>query len=130
MKFSDCLVTHWLQMTSTFFLIVRICHNHFKCNCLKNKKLLLNCLRHFWNLHQILNNLNKRESSSLINFPNYRLTKTLLDQCLKSHVTQHHSKTILLKISKHLRILHDSTSIIFLITLGKIELQNVSVSNM
>ena len=78
-------LTHWLQMTSHSFVIVRICHNQFKCNCLKDKK---------------------------------------------STVIQHHSTAILLKSSKHLRNLHGNTCIIFLITLGKIELQNVSVNNM
>ena len=41
-------------MTSIFFNIVRICNSRFKCTYLKNEKLFLNFLFHFWSLHQIL----------------------------------------------------------------------------
>ena len=40
-------------------LIVRIWKSQFKCNYVKNEKLLLDFLFHFWNLHQILNILRK-----------------------------------------------------------------------
>ena len=46
-------------MGSILLKIVRICHSQFKCNYLKNEKLFLNFLFHFWNLHQILNILTK-----------------------------------------------------------------------
>ena len=42
------------------FKIVRICYSQFKYNYLKNQKLFLNFLFHFWNLHQTLNILEKR----------------------------------------------------------------------
>ena len=47
-------------MTSILFGIVRICSSQFKCNYLKNGKLFLNCLLHFWNLHQILKILKRK----------------------------------------------------------------------
>ena len=64
------------------------CHNQSKSNCLKNKNIFLNFLLHFWNLHQILNNLKKWPSSNVIYFRNYRLSKTWLGQCLKSPITE------------------------------------------
>ena len=117
-------------MTSIFFEVVRICHNQFKCNCLKTKKCFLNFLLHFWNLHQILIILKKWRLSEVVHFRNYRLPNIWLDQCLKSPVTEHPSKIILLKVSKHLQNLHGSSSTIFFMTLGKLELENVCVSNM
>ena len=47
-------------MASIPFKVVRICNSQFKCNYLKNEKLFLNFLLHFWNLHQILNILKKK----------------------------------------------------------------------
>ena len=40
--------------------VVRICNSQFKCNYLKNKKVFLNFLFHFCNLHQFLRVLKKR----------------------------------------------------------------------
>ena len=47
-------------VTNILLKILRICHSEFKCKYLKNKKLFLNVLFHFSNLHQILNLLKKR----------------------------------------------------------------------
>ena len=124
------VLTHWLQMTSTFSVIVRICRNQFKCNCLKKKKSILDFLLHFSNLHKMLNNLKNWRPAEGIYFRNYRIPKTWLDQFLKSPVTKNSSTLIILKISTHLRSLHDSTFIKFFITLGEIEFENVSVRNM
>ena len=41
-------------MPSIVFEIARICHSQFKFNYLKNEKILINFLFHFWNLHQII----------------------------------------------------------------------------
>ena len=129
MKSSDSLLIYWLQMTSIFSVTVRICRNQFKCNCLRNKNLYHNFLLHFWRLHQILNNFKRWGPSYLVYFRNYILPKTWLGKYLKSPVTEPPSTVVLLKISKHLRNLHDSTSIILFIPLGKIEFENGSVSN-
>ena len=53
-KSYDCLLIHWVQMTSILFVIVRSYGNQFKCNYLWNKKLVLNFLLYLPNLHQIL----------------------------------------------------------------------------
>ena len=44
------LLTHWLRMKSILFLIQTIQRYQFRCSYLRNKKLFLNCWRHFWNL--------------------------------------------------------------------------------
>ena len=44
-------------MASIPLKIVRIHNSQFKCNYLKNERIFLNFLFHFWNLHQILNAL-------------------------------------------------------------------------
>ena len=46
-------------MTSFLFFIGRIHGKQFECNYLRNKKLFLNLLLHFWNLHQFLDFLKK-----------------------------------------------------------------------
>ena len=48
-----------------FFRIVTNCGNQFKCNHLKNKKIFLNVLLHYWNLHSILNFVKKDDPQSL-----------------------------------------------------------------
>ena len=40
-KYYNCLLTHWLSMTSILFLIETIYWNIFSCNYLKNKKLFV-----------------------------------------------------------------------------------------
>ena len=42
-------------MASILLNIGTICNSQSQCNYLKNEKLFLNFLFHFWNLHQILN---------------------------------------------------------------------------
>ena len=63
-------LTHWLQMASILFKVVRICNSQFKSNYLKNEKRLINLLFHFWNLHQSLNILEKTWFWSLMYFRN------------------------------------------------------------
>ena len=46
----ECFLAHWLPMKSFLFLIETIKRYQFSCNYLRNKKLLLNFLLHFWNL--------------------------------------------------------------------------------
>ena len=43
-KSKNCLLTHWLPMTSILFLIEAFYYNVFRCSYLKNKKLFLNYL--------------------------------------------------------------------------------------
>ena len=46
-------------MASILFNIAGICNSQIKCNYLKNGKIFVNFLFHFWSLHQILNILKK-----------------------------------------------------------------------
>ena len=47
-KYYDCLLTHWLSMTSILFLIETIYCNIFRCNYLRNKKTFSNFFLAFW----------------------------------------------------------------------------------
>ena len=59
-KYSDCFLTHWLPMTSIFFLIETSYCNIFRCIYLRNKKLFLNFFLHFANLDSILKIFKKK----------------------------------------------------------------------
>ena len=59
-KSSGCFLTQWVPMATNLFNIAKIFKSQFKRNYLKNEKLFLNFLFHFWNLHQILNILKKK----------------------------------------------------------------------
>ena len=52
-KSEDCLLTHWLPKTSIPAAISRIFCNNFKRFYLKNRRLFLDFLFHFWNVHKI-----------------------------------------------------------------------------
>ena len=65
-----CLLTHWLPMRSIPLGILGICRSLFKCKYLKNEKLFLNLLFHWWNLHQILNIFGKKIIVRVNVFPN------------------------------------------------------------
>ena len=58
--------------------VVRICNSQFKCNYLKNKKLFLNFLFDFWNLHQILKILREKMIIIANVFPKYQTVKILV----------------------------------------------------
>ena len=59
-KSSDCLLTHWLPMTSILFLTEAIYCNIFRCNYLRNEKNFRNFFLHFLNLDSILNIFKKK----------------------------------------------------------------------
>ena len=65
-------------MASILFKFVRICNSQFKCNYLKNKKVFLNIMFHFWNLHQILNILKKKMIVIANEFPKLQTLKILV----------------------------------------------------
>ena len=65
-------------MKSFLFKIVRICNSQFKYNYLKNEKLFLNFLLHFWNLHQSLNILTKRMMVIANVFPKLQAVEMLV----------------------------------------------------
>ena len=57
-------------MASILFIVVRISDSEFKCNYVKNEKIVLNFLFDFWNLKQILNILEKKMMVIANIFPN------------------------------------------------------------
>ena len=60
-QFSDCLLTHWLPMTSILFLTDAIYCNIFRCNYLRNEKIFLNFVfLDFLNLDWILSIFEKK----------------------------------------------------------------------
>ena len=72
----DWLLTHWLLMKCILLFKATISWYQFTSNYLRNKKLFLNFLLHFWNLSKILNPLKERDDlNSFLNFRNYRLRK-------------------------------------------------------
>ena len=59
-KYYDCLLTHWLSMTSILFLIETIYCNIFRCNYLTKKKTFSDPFLHFANLDTNLKISKKR----------------------------------------------------------------------
>ena len=55
-----------------------ICRNQFKCSYVENKKVLLNFLLYFWNLHQILNILKQKMTLIVYVFPKLQTAKDLV----------------------------------------------------
>ena len=66
---SDFFLTHWLPMTSFPATIWRNFCNNLKRYYLKNGNFFLDFLLHFWNVHKILNHLQKRMSVLAQLFP-------------------------------------------------------------
>ena len=62
-------------MVSVLLKIVRIWHSQLKGNYLKDEKLFLNILFHFWNLHQILNILKEKMIVIARGFPKLQTVK-------------------------------------------------------
>ena len=60
LKSWNSLLTQWLPSTSIPVAICRISSNNFKRSYLRNEKLFLDFLLHFWNIHQVLNTLIKK----------------------------------------------------------------------
>ena len=65
-------------MESMLFKIVRICNSKLKFHYLRNRKLFLYFSFHFWNLHQILNILQKRMIVVANIFPKLETVKILV----------------------------------------------------
>ena len=86
-KFQDCLLTHWLPISSVLFLIGTISMQSIQMQLSKKKNFFLKFFHHFLNLDKFLNILKKKIWRSLLmHFRNYRLRKTLLDKCLRGLV--------------------------------------------
>ena len=82
--------------------MARICDSEFKCNYVKNKKLVLNFLFNFWNLHEILNILKKKMMVIANIFPNLQTLKMLVRPLSKKRrfrkrlVSQHVKVSVIL----------------------------------
>ena len=72
-------------MTSIFFVISRMYLNQFKRNYLKNKKLFLNFLLHFWNHHQFLNIFKLKMVLIADAFPKLGTSKVMVRIMSKKH---------------------------------------------
>ena len=71
-------------MTSILFVIVTICRNQFRCNYLKISRLFPNIFLNIWNLHQILNILNKKMTLSAYVIWKLQTPKVMVTQTSKS----------------------------------------------
>ena len=124
------MLTYWLPMTSILFWVVRNCYSWFKSNYLKNEFFYsISCS--VCGIYIKFSTISKKRwSSSLIYFRYYRLSKTWLYHSQRSAVSKHSLAVNMLKGYKHLWNLKDSTFIIFSISLGGIDLQNISLIDM
>ena len=77
-KSNGCFLIHWVSMARILFNIARILNSQFKRNYLKNEKLFLYFLFHFWNLPHILNILKKKMMVIANVFPNLRTVKNFV----------------------------------------------------
>ena len=91
------------------------------------KTLFLNILFHLWNLHQILNILEKKMIVIAHVFTKLKTVQTWFDHSLKGAVSEHPLALNMLKSSKHLWNLHEGTFITFLITVIRNNLENISL---
>ena len=74
----------------------------------------------FWNLHNILNIFKQIWPSYYMYFRNYRLQKTWFDKYLKSPTWEHPSTVNIVKSSKHLWNMNESTFVILFRLSGEI----------
>ena len=74
-------------MASILFNIARIYNSQFKCKYLKNEKVFLKFLFHYWNLHQISNILKKTMMGMANVFSKLRtVEKFVTPLCKKRHL--------------------------------------------
>ena len=94
-------------MGSILFKAVRICNSQFKCNYLKNEKRFLNFLFHFWNLHESLNILEKKNMIIIANvFPKLQTVKNFVRRLSTKRHSEHALTGNMGKCRKYLRNLH------------------------
>ena len=100
MKSNGCLLTHWLSMSCILFNIARNCNSQIKCNYVKNEKIFLNFLFHFWNLHQILNILKEKMMLLANVFSKLQTVKNIVILLCKKHRFGRHLDRRYLKLSR------------------------------
>ena len=96
MKSYWCFSIHWHLVTRILFRVVRFCGSLFKCNYLKNEKLLLKFLLHLWNLHQILNIFKQKMIVIAKAFPKLKTVKVFVTPVSKKRCfrTTFHSQHV------------------------------------
>ena len=62
LRFSDCLITRWLETTSILVIMDKIDRYQFISNYPKNRRVLAIFVLHFWYLNKISNVLKKNKS--------------------------------------------------------------------
>ena len=110
---------------SILFRVLRISCWLFKGNYLKNEKVFLGFLFHFWNFQQILNIFKKKKVVIANVFVELKNVKDLVRPHSKKHISELLLNVIMLKGPKHLRNLHDCTFIKFFISLRGYDLENI-----
>ena len=109
----DCLLTHWMPMKTSLFLIETIQRYQFRCNFLK-QNISVNFWLHFRNLDSILKISEKKMIVTAFVFPKLRTVKTCLDKCLKSPVSEDASTSNMVNVSEHGSHLHHLVFIMFI----------------
>ena len=116
-------------MASILFKVVRICNSQFKCNYLKNKKLFLNFLFDFWNLHQILKILREKMIIIANVFPKYQTVKILVRPLSKKRRFRTRFDSEHVKASQMpAKMFVEAPLSWFFIILREVDLENVSPS--
>ena len=80
----------------------------------QKQKVFLNFLLLFWSLAENLHVLKKKMALIAFVFPKIRISKTRLDKCLKSPVSEDVSTSYMVKAPKYRWNLHHSTFIIYI----------------
>ena len=87
-KYQDCLLTHWLLITSILFLLETVYSKIFRCNYLRKEKHFVNFFGILEISIQCSTFSKKRWPSFRTYFWTYGLRKTWLHQSLKSPVSE------------------------------------------
>lgn len=80
----DSVLKHWLPLAVILSVIFGICRNFFKWKHLKNKLFFDYFFLYFWNLHQILNILNKKMTLTAYVIWKLQTPKVMVTQTSKS----------------------------------------------
>ena len=87
-------------MAGILFNIARICNSQLKCKYLKNEKLFLHFFFHGWNLHQVLNILNKKMMVMANVFPKLQTVKNFVTSLCKKRRSGTPSESEHVKVSR------------------------------
>ena len=126
----DWLLKHWMPMTGILFLVDTIWRYQLRCNYIRKKKLFLKFSLLFWPLIEILNILKQKMIFIDFAFPKLRTSKTLLDKCLKTPVSEYPSTSNMETSPNTVEICSTAPLSYLLITAKAIELEKASFIDM